>query len=326
MRTFYIGRNPDNDIVYNDGQVSGRHAEITVGDDGQIIFTDYSTNGSYINGNPIHHASQQVMYGDEIVFPGDIRLDWNMIMPPPQPVNIISDPISGFPPFPPVQDTSWQQSPNAEGLSFSLAFSEGFASGTRNVLRLLAMSLLFVLTCWIPYINVGTFIALSTLSAQYATGNAVNPLSIFDSRFRRSMGNFMILQVLVAAVVFASGFFWFIPALVLFYSWNLASLFVVENGMNPLDAMDASHKCTYGSKWTMFAVHLVYGLCVALILAVSIGIEALILNNIDTNSMSPYIVIVSIFSIIQLIFLLFASSIGIGINGSIWRQLNYRAE
>lgn len=233
----------------------------------------------------------------------------------------------GFPPIPPVQDSPWQQSPNAGGLNFSLAFSEGFASGTRNVLRLLAMSLLFVLTCWIPYINVGTFIALSTLPAQYATGNAVNPLSIFDSRFRRPMGNFMILQVLFAVVAFASGFLGFIPALVLFYSWNLASLFVVENGMNPFDAMDASHKCTYGSKWTMFAIHLVYVLCVALVLAIIIGLAYIVLAGIAGDiveyyrNMTACTVVTVIFGILLLVCMLFASSIGIGINGSIWRQL-----
>lgn len=326
MRTFYIGRNSDNDIVYNESSVSGRHAEITVGDDGQIVFTDYSTNGTYINGNPVHHASQSVMYGDEIIFPGNIRFDWSMIMPQPQQfvqsqqINISYEGCAGnggFPPIPPVQE------PYAGTLDFSLAFKEGFASGPRNVLRLLAILILMLLTCWIPYINIGVLIAFATLPAQWAKDEAVNPISIFDSRFRRYMGNFVLLQVLFGITVLCVSAF-IIPGLVLYYSWSLASLFVVETGMNPLEATNASNKCTYGSKWTMFAVNLVYGLCVIIISAVIVGIASLIFSNLSCSDMTPYIVFGLLFGILYFVFLLFAMSIGIGISGSIWRQLKQR--
>lgn len=344
MRTFYIGRNSDNDIVYNESSVSGRHAEITVGDDGQIVFTDYSTNGTYINGNPVHHASQSVMYGDEIIFPGNIRFDWNMIMPQPQQfvqsqqINISYEGCAGdggFPPIPPVQEPyvgnggfdgtiPSESLPNTAGtLDFSLAFKEGFASGPRNVLRLLAILILMLLTCWIPYINIGVLIAFATLPAQWAKDEAVNPISIFDSRFRRYMGNFVLLQVLFGITVLCVSAF-IIPGLVLYYSWSLASLFVVETGMNPLEATNASNKCTYGSKWTMFAVNLVYGLCVIVISAIFVGIVSLIFSSLSCSDMTPYIVFGLLFGILYFVFLLFAMSIGIGISGSIWRQLKQR--
>lgn len=81
MRTIRIGRDPENDIVYNVSVVSGKHAVITITDDGQIVVTDSSTNGTWINGAILHNASAQVTCMDQIVFPGNILLDWNLIVP-----------------------------------------------------------------------------------------------------------------------------------------------------------------------------------------------------------------------------------------------------
>lgn len=77
MRTFYIGRNPENDIVVNDPVVSGRHAEISVDDFNRVVFTDYSTNGTYINGRLMRHGSCEISVNDQIVFPSGAQLNWN---------------------------------------------------------------------------------------------------------------------------------------------------------------------------------------------------------------------------------------------------------
>lgn len=79
MRTFYIGRNPENDIVINDPVVSGRHAEISVDDFNRVVYTDYSTNGTYINGRLIRHGSCEVSVNDQVVFPNGVQLNWNQL-------------------------------------------------------------------------------------------------------------------------------------------------------------------------------------------------------------------------------------------------------
>ena len=79
MRTFYIGRNPENDIVINDPVVSGRHAEISVDDFNRVVYTDYSTNGTYINGRLIRHGSCEVSVNDQVVFPSGVPLNWNQL-------------------------------------------------------------------------------------------------------------------------------------------------------------------------------------------------------------------------------------------------------
>lgn len=78
MMRITIGRAPDNDIVYNEPSVSGHHAEITFNGE-YILITDHSTNGTWINGRKLHHASCNVTRNDRVLFPGNILLDWQVI-------------------------------------------------------------------------------------------------------------------------------------------------------------------------------------------------------------------------------------------------------
>lgn len=73
-----IGRAPDNDIVYQEPSVSGHHADITFNGE-YILMTDHSTNGTWINGRKLHHASCNITRHDRILFPGKILLDWQDI-------------------------------------------------------------------------------------------------------------------------------------------------------------------------------------------------------------------------------------------------------
>lgn len=313
MRTYYIGRDPGNNIVYNNNLISGRHAEITIGDDGQIIFTDYSTNGSYVNGCPVHHTTIPIAYGDIIVFPGNIYFDWNQIGYNYQEQQ---EPIGDD------YDTDTQEITPHDTLSYSQTLTDGFNSGLRNSIRLLAILVLSILTCWIPYINVGVFIAISALPAQWATGEAVNPLTIFSARYRRPMGNFLLTQLIVNTTVGLGLLFTFVPGLVIAFSWSLASLFVIEHDMNPLEATNASNTCTYGSKWTIFAVKLTFAVIAFILFAVFFGIASMVFRYVGISEM---IFTGFIFAIIFLVLLSVITSIGIGIDGSIWQQLKPRA-
>lgn len=51
--TILIGRNEDSDLVLRDGNVSGRHGQLSLRD-GKFIITDLnSTNGIYVNGRQV---------------------------------------------------------------------------------------------------------------------------------------------------------------------------------------------------------------------------------------------------------------------------------
>ena len=85
MKTYKIGRNPDNDIVINDQnlRVSRYHATLTVNDNGTITINDHSTNGTFVNGQKIKSQVEiTVSTSDIIVFAKMAQLDWNLISKP----------------------------------------------------------------------------------------------------------------------------------------------------------------------------------------------------------------------------------------------------
>ncbi len=90
----------------------------------------------------------------------------------------------------------------------------------------------------------------------------INPLGIFDSKYRRYMGEYLITMGLMVIPIYIAFIFMIIPGIVLSLAWSLAYYFLIEKGKNPIEALKASNDATYGSKWTMFAVALVFGIMV----------------------------------------------------------------
>lgn len=311
MKTIYIGRNADNSIVMNDMAISGRHAEIVVGDDGGFTLTDYSTNGTGVNGKLLNRASQVVKYGDLITFPGGFQLDWNMVLkmaantPEPAPIPTPNN-APNQAPYPPYSDIT----SGVAKLAFGETFKEGFQLGLKNSLSFIAVTLLAMLTFWIPYFGLGVIIALGDLPAKYVSGEGVNPLYIFEGKYRRYIGNYLISSVLLSfAIIFATTWM-VVPGFVMAYAWSLTLLFILRKEQKPVEALTSSHRATYGNKWTMFAIDLVAGIILAvfilLILVLMSAGEALAIIG---------------------IILLFAGSLiwcscSVGIRGSIWKQLN----
>ncbi|MDE6402571.1 MAG: FHA domain-containing protein [Muribaculaceae bacterium] len=77
--TISIGRGATNDIIIDHQAVTRQHAVITFDDNGSIIYSDNSTNGTCINGKFIRGRSMHIKPGDEILLPGDIILSWSKI-------------------------------------------------------------------------------------------------------------------------------------------------------------------------------------------------------------------------------------------------------
>ena len=296
MKTFYIGRNPQNDIVIAEMSVSDRHGEITIEENGQIIYTDHSSNGTYINGIFIQHNSQLVTVGDHIVFPGGMEFNWAILsgylvpnggfITPQHTTDInygVGDNTAAY--VTPQEAFNLNENYDPENkstvgkvtLNFSLTFKEGLSSGLKNALSLLAILLLTILTCWIPYINLGVLIALTTLPDLWSKGDVVSPLSIFKSCYRRNMGTYLLLIAFLGLGILLASLFGVIPGIVLSFAWSLAPLFVVVAGKTPIEALNVSNNCTYGSKWSIFAALLVFSLCSAVITGLISGLFHLIL-------------------------------------------------
>jgi len=165
----------------------------------------------------------------------------------------------------------------------------------------------------IPYINIGTTIAIKLLPIELAKGNVINPLSIFDSKYRRYMGEFFITMGLMVFPIFIGVLFMVIPGIVLSIAWTLSYYFLIEKGKNPIQAIKASNDATYGSKWTMFFVSLVVGVLFGIVF----GIFQAICNAIGIGFIT---------FVVMFILYVLAISISMSISASFWKQLKDNVE
>ena len=76
-------------------------------------------------------------------------------------------------------------------LPFKETLSEAIQIGFKNILSLIAATLLYIVTIWIPYINIGTTLAMNALPAELAKGRVIDPFFIFDSKYRKCMGEYL---------------------------------------------------------------------------------------------------------------------------------------
>ena len=193
-------------------------------------------------------------------------------------------------------------------LDFAETFKDAITIGVKTAPSVIAAVALFLVTIWIPYINIGTFIAITLLPTQLAKGEVINPLGIFDSKYRRYMGEFLITMGLMVIPTYIAFLFMFVPGIVLSLAWSLAYYFLIEKGKNPIEAIRASNDATYGSKWTMFAVALVFGIAASIVMLIFFSICGMI--NVG------FITFVVMFALVVIVM-----SIGMAISASYWKQL-----
>ena len=152
----------------------------------------------------------------------------------------------------------------AKKLEIIPTIKEGVSLALVNYLSIVCAVVLYVLTIWIPYLNVGTTIAMASLPAEMAKGNVINPLFIFDGKFRRNMGEFFILMSLMIGAIWVGMMFGFIPGIVIAYAWYIAVILFVDKDRNALEALRESNKLTYGNKARIFCIELVLGVALGL--------------------------------------------------------------
>lgn len=196
-------------------------------------------------------------------------------------------------------------------LNIIATIKDGVAIALLNYLSLVAAAALYLLTIWIPYLNVGTTIAMCSLPAEMAKGNVVNPLFIFEGRFRRNMGEFFILMALMTGAISVGFMFGIIPGIVISYAWYLAVILFVDKDRNALEALRESNQLTYGNKMRIFLIELVLGL--------AIGIACGIISGIF--SIGHVHALETIGTIINVVIIVFAVPAIYGVEASIYKQL-----
>lgn len=138
------------------------------------------------------------------------------------------------------------------------AIGDTFQIALKNIPSVLGAAILWVLTIWVPYVNVGTTIALFYgMPLELSRGRVMNPLAIFDGKYRKYMGEFFACVGLMAVSIIPALFFMVVPGIIIAIGWMFAVLLLVDQELNPAEAMTMSTKYTYGYKWTIFFSQLI---------------------------------------------------------------------
>lgn len=153
-------------------------------------------------------------------------------------------------------------------LSVGEVVPEGIKLGLKNFPSLLGIGILWALTIWIPYVNVGTTIALITLPAEMSRGNILNPLDIFKQKYYRYMGEFFICMGLMNMAILVGFLFVYIPGIVIAIMFMFAPMLLVDRGLSPTEALKESNKLTYGNKWNIFFSILVLEIVIGVVFGI----------------------------------------------------------
>jgi hypothetical protein len=144
-----------------------------------------------------------------------------------------------------------------EKLDVIETIKEGVDIGLKNVLPILVNLVLWVLTCWIPYLNVGTTIGLFVgIVSKVSRGETIPMTEIFDPKYRKYMGEFFLTYGLLMTGIIVGYIFLIIPGIVIAIAWSLSLLLLIDKGKNPIEAITLSNSCTYGNKWRMLGVYI----------------------------------------------------------------------
>ncbi len=146
--------------------------------------------------------------------------------------------------------------------------NNGFTKGFKNALPVAVNSILWALTIWIPYINVGTTIGLFGLVAKLSRDEEISYTEVFDPVYRKRMGEFFLCTGLLYIGTIIGFVMFIVPGYVIAIAWSLSLFLVVDKEMSPTEAINKSNSVTYGNKWTIFGGMIVLGLIIFIAIAV----------------------------------------------------------
>ena len=147
-----------------------------------------------------------------------------------------------------------------EKITVGGVLQEGFGIGLKNAPSLVVATILWLLTLWIPYLNVGTTIAMCSIPIELSKGKVLSPTFIFDSRYRKYMGEFFTLIGLMMLAIYPALIFMIVPGIIIAIGWSLAIYILLDKGISPSEALIRSNHATYGYKMTIFLVSLILGI------------------------------------------------------------------
>jgi len=194
-------------------------------------------------------------------------------------------------------------------LAIGFTMKEGFAVGIKDIGPILVNVLLWVLTVWVPYLNIGTTIGLFVgVVTKASRGESISMTEIFDPKYRKYMIEFFLTSGLIWIGVSVGMLLFLIPGIIVGLAWSLAVLLAIDKGKNPIEAIVLSNDLTYGYKLRMTGIYLLISVIFlfAQIILMVIGIAA------EIYGFAVFLLLLT---------MLFEVIVFIGLQASIYRQL-----
>ena len=128
--------------------------------------------------------------------------------------------------------------PQQRVISIGEVLTEGVTLGIANFVAIFGAIILWLITIWIPYLNVGTTIAIKTMPIALAdNAKPAGPTYIFDGKYRKYMGEYFTLIGLKQLSLIPAYLFLIIPGLIISLGWSMALYLVFDKHISPGEAV-----------------------------------------------------------------------------------------
>ncbi len=137
-------------------------------------------------------------------------------------------------------------------LSVGSIIANAFSLGFKYFFQIIISFILWLITLWIPYINVGTTIGLYGLVVKIAKGENFSIGEIFRKEYRQKMPEFLLLTAIFGITIPFAYMFFIVPGIILSIAWAFSFYFLIDKNLNAIEALKVSNQTTFGHKWDIF--------------------------------------------------------------------------
>ena len=163
-----------------------------------------------------------------------------------------------------------------KSLSIGAIIGNGMKLGSKNFISITVNLILFILTIWIPYINVGTLIGMTSgITLKMSKGTIIKPTEIFDKTYRQYFGEYFLMSGLKSIGLIFAFLFVIIPYLILYYAWFISDLLFLDRKSSAFNAFEKSNEIMYDNKLNVFIAHI--------LLPIVLGIIVYIVNSLNNQ-------------------------------------------
>jgi|TARA_B100001540_G_scaffold284019_1_gene275990 hypothetical protein len=187
--------------------------------------------------------------------------------------------------------------------------NNSFSIGLANIGPIVLVLLVYYLTIWIPYINLGTSIATIAMAISIARNESFTVEALFSHKYRKLIGPMFLLWGISLVAILLGFLFLIIPGLILAMAWSLAPYLIIDKNLDVMDALKVSYKITYGKKGILFLS--------AILLSLIQNIGNVIVSTIVW---APQIMVIGVIG--EALFLIVFTAIWVGFMGYVYNQLS----